>query len=195
MVEINIRPALVQDAADLARLDNVASHGFGDFYWQKRAVEEGSAKPNALAEQAMADPEYRSGWRQAIVAEVDGEVVGGANGYFVDDDPELHQPSPEPVFEPIRQLFELTVGDWLLDWLAVYQSWQGKGIGARLLDEGLNRAKAVGVNASLVVEDSNETALALYRSRGFRQRDQRSYIPFNKNSKTQNWLLMSAPVM
>ena len=52
-----------------------------------------------------------------------------------------------------------------------------------------------GVSASLVVEDSNEAALALYRSRGFRQRNQRAYIPFNEHSKTQNWLLMSAPVM
>ncbi|NKB52425.1 MAG: GNAT family N-acetyltransferase [Rhizobiaceae bacterium] len=197
MVEVNIRPALQEDAADLARLDNVASHGFTQWYWQKTARALGAGDPEKLAQQAMADPTYRSGWKQASVAVTagdDAEVVGGVNGYVVIDDEELHSPSSEPVFEPIRQLFESVAGDWLVDWLAVYQHWQGRGIGARLLDTCLQRAKGKAGQASIVVEDSNMPAMALYHSRGFRQRDQRAFIPFNKTSRTQNWLLLSAPV-
>ena len=195
MVDMNIRPALVQDAADLARLDNIASHGFSAWFWQKSATQAGADNPEELAQQAMARDDYRSGWSNAIVAEIDGRIVGGASGYVMEDDAEIHQPSTEPVFEPVRQLFEATVGDWLLDWLAVHEPFRGQGIATALLDKCLTLAKHCGVEkASLVAEDSNDPALRLYRSRGFRQRDQRAYIPFNKISKTQNWLLMSAPV-
>ena len=106
MVEINIRPALVQDAADLARLDNVASHGFGDFYWRKRAAEEVGADPKSLAEKAMADPEYRSGWRQAIVAEADGKIdihltrdKSMAIIQVADNGPGIPQENAERIFE------------------------------------------------------------------------------------------------
>ncbi len=200
MIEVKIRPALQEDAADLAQLDNVASHGFTQWYWQKTARALEIADPVKLAERTMADPTYRSGWKQATVAVIasdesnQGKVVGGVNGYLVIDDEELHSPSKEPVFEPIRQLFERIAGDWLVDWLAVYAQWQGRGIGARLLDQCLQRASGQARQASIVVEDSNFPAMALYHSRGLRQRDQRAYIPFNQTSKTQNWLLLSAPV-
>ena len=195
MTEVTIRPAGPQDAADLARLDNIAGHGFTNWYWSKRAEEQGNSNPVAMAQKAMADPEYQSGWKQTVLAMKEGEVAGGANGYLMVVDQKMGTPSKEPVFEPVRQLFAQTAGDWLVDWLAVYEKWQGRGIGACLLDACLARAKGVSSRISLVVEDANRPALALYKSRGFQQRDQRPYIPFNTTSKTKNWLLLSAPVM
>ena len=82
---------------------------------------------------------------------------------------------PEPLFKPIFELFTVAAGDWLLDWLAVDPKAQGRGIGGQLLDICIEKAKERGATKiSLVTEDSNQSAQALYASRGFVQRDQRA---------------------
>lgn len=197
MSDIHIRPASVQDAAQMARLDNVASHGLAEWFWKKQARNDGreSADWMALSAAEMAKTDYPPGWSNTEIAEMNGQIVGAASGCLTQDNGEAIGILPEPVFAPVFELFQVAAGDWLLDWLAVEPAAQGQGVGGKLLDNCLERARTSGaVQASLVVEDSNETALALYHSRGFRQRDQRPYIPFNTISRTQNWLLLSAPV-
>ena len=52
--------------------------------------------------------------------------------------------------------------------LSVKESWQGKGIGAKLLDHTLKFLKETGVERIvLLVKQSNERAKAIYESRGF----------------------------
>ena len=54
--------------------------------------------------------------------------------------------------------------------LAVLEGYQGRGIGSALLDIVLDRASDEGVmELFLEVRRSNERAMALYRSRGFRE--------------------------
>jgi len=211
MSDVQIRAAIVQDAAAMAHLDNVASHGLSQWYWQKQSNDDGGGEGGeggkggknnqaaedwlALSQAMMAKDYYPSGWTNSVIAEIDGEIAGAASGCLTKDDGEKIGILPEPLFEPIFELFQEAAGDWLLDWLAVNPSEQGRGIGGMLLDVCLENARAAGARrASLVVEDSNITALKLYYSRGFQKRDQRPYIPFNETSQTQNWLLLSAPV-
>ena len=44
---------------------------------------------------------------------------------------------------------------------------------------------------SLIVEDTNEVAYALYRAYGFEVVDQRGFIPFEGAREINEWLLMS----
>ena len=197
MSDISFRTAIAQDAADMAWLDNVASHGLSEWYWRREAVANELDEDDwaALSQASMADPDYPSGWSNTIIAQIKNETVGAANGCLTVDDGKKIGILPEPLFEPIFELFQVAAGDWLLDWLAVAPEVQGQGIGGQLLDICLDRAKDSGARqASLVVEDSNQSALALYTSRGFKRRDTRPYIPFNQTSQTENWLLLSAPV-
>lgn len=197
MSDISFRAAIVQDAADMAWLDNVASHGLSEWYWRReaKANEIDEDEWLAISEASMADPNYPPGWTNTIVAESNGQIVGAASGCLTVDDGQKIGILPEPVFEPVFELFQVAAGDWLIDWLAVNPEDQGQGIGGHLLDICLEKANDSGAKTvSLVVEDSNAAALALYASRGFVRRDQRSYIPFNQTSQTQNWLLLSAPV-
>ncbi|MEP0945171.1 MAG: GNAT family N-acetyltransferase [Rhizobiaceae bacterium] len=198
MSDIQIRPARVQDAAELARLDNVASHGLSEWYWRQQATN--AERTNAdnwlrLSQAAMARSDYLPGWSNTIIAEADGEIVGAASGVLTNAGGDEIAVDSVALFEPIFELFHQAAGDWLLDWLAVDETAQGQGVGGSLLDNCISKAKMSGASqASLVVEDSNLSALQLYHSRGFRKRDQRPYIPFNETSQTQNWLLLSAPV-
>ena len=143
----------------------------------------------------MADDDNLYAWKNSVIAEVDGNVAGSANGYVVPAaNPDEEKSNPDQ-FLPVFQLFQQAVGDWLVDCLAVYSTERGKGVGAALLDDCFDRARQSGARQiSLVAEDSNHAALSLYRSRGFMQRAQRPYVPFNKKSETKYWLLLSAPL-
>ena len=197
MSDTSFRPAIVQDAADLAWLDNVASHGLSQWYWRRQALTNDIDEADwmLLSEASMSDPNFPPGWTNAVIAESNGATVGAASGTLTVDDGNKIGVLPEPLFEPIFELFTVAAGDWLLDWLAVDAKARRQGIGGQLLDISIGKAKESGAaKISLVMEDSNQSAQALYASRGFVQRDQRAYIPFNQTSQTQNWLLLTAPV-
>ena len=71
---ITIRPAGRSDAADLAIIDNMASHGLSLAFWQ-RAVERGEAEdPLSFARERFADQNAVFGWSNALVAEEDGRI-------------------------------------------------------------------------------------------------------------------------
>ncbi len=192
---IELRPARRNDAADLAILENIAGHGISQWFWQK-AVEMGKATDAYdWGRSRMADDKALFGWSNSIIATCDGDIAGSANSYLMPDaDPEEEKRNPPP-FVPIFDLFNCAVGDWFVDSLAVYSQVRGQGVGGVLLDDCLARGRAVDAQrVSLVVEDANTAALALYHSRGFERRDSRPYITFGSASETKNWLLLSAPI-
>ncbi len=192
---ITLEKAVSADAADMAILDNIASHGLSLWYWQK-AVERGEAvDAYEWGRQRMGEKNSPFGYINAVLAKVDGKIAGVAVGNLMKPNDAVPEKSLDPVVKPIYDLISLCHGDWLLDNLAVYYTMQKRGIGAKLLDDCFKRAKREGAaKLSLVAEDNNETALALYASRGLVERDRQSFVPFHKDNKTRYWVLMSAPV-
>lgn len=195
MNNLVLRAATRNDAADLALLDNIAGNGISVFFWQQ-AVEEGKATDAYdWGRMRLMDDEAMYGWKNTVIAELDGQTCGACNGYIMPPiDPDYIQKS-SPLFVPVFGLFSKTVGQWVIDSLAVYSNNRGQGIGAALLDNCFERARTAGaISINLVTEDSNQAALSLYASRGFSEQDRRPYIPFNNTSKTKNWLLLTAPL-
>ena len=195
MGKVSLRSAKRSDGADLAILDNIAGHGISAWFWQG-AVNMGKAEDAYdWGRERFMDEDAPFAWKNSVVAEVDGIIAGAANGYVMQPpEPDYEKNNPEQII-PVMELFSLVAGYWLVDSLAVYSKYRGEGIGARLLDNCFERARNAACNCiSLVAEDSNMSALKLYQSRGFVEKDQRPYIPFSENSKTQNWLLFTAPL-
>ena len=193
---ITIRPAGRNDAADLAIIDNMASHGLSLAFWQK-AVERGEGEdPLSFARERFADENAVFGWSNALVADEDGRIIGGCTGYEVENGEEAVDDfkSSFPAFVPVFELFARAEGDWFVDSMGVYPSARGRGIAGRLLDSCLARGRERGYSrVSLVVESDNEPAVRLYRSRNFETRDS---LPFagGQDGKTGDWLLMSAEI-
>ncbi len=191
---ITIRPAVRRDAADLAIIDNMASHGLSLAFWQQ-AVGRGEAEdPLSFARERFADDHAVFGWPNALVAEEDGRIIGGCTGYEAEkgEDAVDDFKSTFPAFVPVFELFARAVGDWFVDALGVYPAARGRGIAGMLLDACLARGKGGKYRqASLVVESDNAPAVRLYRSRGFAIRGS---LPFagKTNDGDRNWLLMSA---
>lgn len=195
MSEIVLRPATRRDAADLAILDNIAGHGISNWFWQG-AVNMGKAEDAyEWGRSRLANDTALYGWKNTVMAESDGEVVGCANGYIMPRSAPDDEKNNPLVFAPVFQLFALAENDWLLDCLSVYSHARNRGVAGKLLDDCFTRArKTKADHFNLVAEDSNQAALALYTSHGFSVQAQQPYIPFNSSSKTQNWLLLSAPL-
>lgn len=191
---ITIRPAVRRDAADLAIIDNLASHGLSLAFWQ-HAVSEGEAE-DALSHgrSRFADPENFFGWTNAFVAESQGLILGAATAYVM--------PAPDasvdeikrvfPAFAPVFELFGKVQEHWFLDSVGVFEEARGSGIGGRLIDRCIDEGRELGCAlVSLVVEDSNQAALSLYRKRGFETVDSRPFADGENPGPSANWLLMT----
>ena len=195
---VTLRPARKSDAADLAILDNLAGHGISLWFWQQDMG--GAPIDQALAHgrNRFLDENADFAWKNTVVAMDQSDCISGAlNSYVMQaGDDELDEiKSKAPVFAPVFELFNLTIGNWLIDSLAVYPSSQGRGIGRRLLKDSLGRARGQGLStSSLVVEDSNHAARALYQSFGYEVVANRPYLEFEYPSQTNEWLLMSAKI-
>lgn len=193
---ITIRPAGRSDAADLAIIDNMASHGLSLAFWQQ-AVGRGEAEdPLSFARERFADEEAVFGWSNALVADEDGRIIGGCTGYEVENGEDAVDDfkSTFPAFVPVFELFARAEGDWFVDSMGVYPAARGRGIAGQLLDACLERGRERNYpRVSLVVESDNEPAVYLYRSRGFETRDSLPFAGGQKDSGGQ-WLLMSAGI-
>jgi len=189
---IVLRPATIHDAADMAILDNLAGHGLPALLWQA-AVNAGTADDAFEHGRAlMADPASPYGYANAMIAEVGGRVAGASSGYVMMPDTG-DAAYASPAFAPVIALFRQAAGDWLVDSLAVFREARGMGVGAALLDNHLERARAAGCRrAALVTEDGNSAGLALYHSRGFAVVDSRSYQQITPHFSAANWLLLKA---
>ncbi len=131
-------------------------------------------------------------WRRATMAEVDGEIVGLLLG---GREPDVADPLPADLpayLVPIYELGNLAPGCWYVSMLAVHARWRGHGVGQALLDEADRKRAETGARGlSLVVEDVNSGARALYERAGYSVRESRPMVRFPSGGpEGKDWLLM-----
>lgn len=179
-------------------MDNLAGNGISLWFWKSDIAPARTEVALTHGRARLASDDAIYGWKNAVVAcDNDGCTLGVVISYQLPEPDEDIQDLKQtaPAFVPVFDLFGLAVGNWLVDCLSVYPQAQGLGIGRTLLEDSLKRARKEHLGeASLVVEDSNETAIKLYRGAGFEVTDQRDFIEFDGPSKTKKWLLMTAKI-
>lgn len=184
---VTLRKATRQDAAELAILIDIASHGLASWMWYGAVIDGRTDTSFERGRQRMLeDGDRPAAWKNAMVAEVDGDVAGAVIAYRLDENLANAVP-PHPVIEPLMALQCEALGSWYIDSLAIYRAYRRQGIGRKLLEDQLARATA---DASLITESDNGTAQALYRSEGFVETARRQAVPLSENSKRHDWVLM-----
>lgn len=157
---IKIREAAAADAPLVGRVVLMALH-----------YDETHPLAPIFAELALREVSQYS-YRNALVAEVDGSVVGAIIGY---DGARLEE-LRKPLFELMREKFgniptvedETSAGEFYLDSLAVLPQYRGCGAGGALLAAARDRAFAAGhERVGLIVDFENPRAETLYKSHGF----------------------------
>ncbi|MDB5541145.1 MAG: putative acetyltransferase [Devosia sp.] len=188
---IGMRPATRADASEVALLVNIATHGGIGNGWAHDQRAGDAYDPVEVGRLEMLEESDALNWRNATLAESDGEVVGMLLGY-----PELEtmpaMRANTPAFlVPIIELERLAAGRWFISMLAVHIGWR-KGVGSQLLNVAEHkRSETSARGLALITEDVNTRARQLYERRGFAveaTRPMRDY-PDGK-ARGKDWLLM-----
>ncbi|OBZ94011.1 acetyltransferase [Pararhizobium polonicum] len=185
---LRLRAAQRRDAAELAILVDIASHGFATWLWHGAVMR--GVKDTALEQgrsRMMMDDEPGA-WKDATCAEWDGEMAGVSIGYDLEDSVR-DMVAPHPVIKPLLDLQVQVIGSRFIDSLGVYRHHRGKGIGRALLAHEIDKAQ--GRQVSLITESHNQTALALYAASGFAEQARLPAVPLFEDSKRHEWVLLA----
>ena len=172
------RPAVKGDAAALAVLVDIAGEGMPAYMWNTM-----KAPGQSLLEVGRERTQRETGgfsYKNATVAEVDGEIAGSLVGYRLDDPYDLGVLDETPeIVRPLVKLEAKAPGSWYVNVLATFPEFRRKGIGARLLAIAEAKARAEDAPAlSVTVASWNELAARLYASAGYSALAREPALPF-----------------
>jgi GNAT superfamily N-acetyltransferase len=189
--EIFLRPATIADASALAVLVDIAGEGMPAYMWSTLAAP-GQSLLEIGRERAQRDTGGFS-WRNAVVAELDGEVAAGLVGYLLDDPYDLSVLAETPeIVQPLVKLEAQAPGSWYVNVLATFPEFRGLGIGTALLEIAESNGSEAGAPAlSVIVGSWNEEATRLYGRAGYEAVASEPAIPFPGRPHEGDWVLMA----
>jgi len=189
---ISIRPARKADASDIALLVNIAAHGGPADGWAHEQDATDTYNPIEVGRLQILREDGAFTWRNATMAESDGEIVGMLLGYREPDVAGTISPNAPPYLRPLYELEGEAAGMWFISMLGVYVPWRSKGVGSRLLDVAEQKARETAASGiALITEDINAGARRLYERRGYAVSAKRPMVRFpNGRPHGQDWLLM-----
>lgn len=191
-----IRDAVPGDAADLARLINMAGEGLPQFLWRKESEETG-LDPIRIGGQRAARDEGAFSYRHARMAETEGSVTGMALAYRLDDPGEPVNLTTLPaVVRPLVELEALAPGSWYVNAVAAYPEYRGQGIGMALMEDCERAARADGAGSlSLIVAGENSGAHRLYLRLGYRDISALPLVTWPGGPDGGDWILMARELL
>lgn len=182
------RAATPDDATDLARLADMAGEGLPAHVWAEQAGP-GETAHEVGRRRALRDKGAFS-WRNAVIAELEGQVAGALVGYRIAEPPQPLDGLP-PAFRNLQALENMVPGAHYVNVLAVYPAFRGRGVARQLLAEAEARA-APGQDLAIIVADRNAPALALYVSEGFAERARLPLVrPPGWECESRAWVLLT----
>jgi ribosomal protein S18 acetylase RimI-like enzyme len=183
-----LRAAERKDAAELAVLVDIASHGFATWLWYGAVMRGDKDTAMEQGRSRMRNDHEPGTWKDATVAEWDGEIAGVSIGYDLEESVR-DMVAPHPVIKPLLDLQVTVIGSRFIDSLGVYRHHRRKGIGRALLAREIEKAK--GRQVSLITESHNKTAQALYFASGFVEKARLPAVPLFEDSKRHDWVLLA----
>jgi ribosomal protein S18 acetylase RimI-like enzyme len=188
-----IRDAQASDADDLVRFINMAADDLPLHFWKKSVGPDGD--PLALGRERAARETGNFSFRNAWLAEVEGEVAACLLGYPAAMEPEPIEPDTPPLFVPLLELEAMAPGAWYLNVLATYPQHRGRGLGSALIAKAEEIARAAGhTTISLIAEDTHQDALRLYRAKGFAEIARRPVVKEDWPVDASEWILFVKPL-
>ncbi|OHC55857.1 MAG: hypothetical protein A3D16_17590 [Rhodobacterales bacterium RIFCSPHIGHO2_02_FULL_62_130] len=184
-----IREAKASDAAHLVRFINMAADDLPLHFWQKSVGPEGD--PWAYGQERAARESGNFSYRNAWLAECDGEVAACLLGYQAEAEPAPIAPDTPAIFVPLLELEALAPGSWYLNVLATYDRFRGKGLGNALLAYAEDVAHRAGCGSiSLITADTHPDALRLYTAKGYHEVARRAVAKGDWQVEASEWILL-----
>lgn len=190
---VAIRAATAADAGHLVRFINMAADDLPLHFWTRSVGPQGD--PWAYGRERAARETGGFSFRNAWLAEVEGEVAACLLGYPAEDDPGPIDPDTPPIFVPLLELEAMAPGSWYLNVLATYEAYRGKGCGSALLAHAEDVARRAGrTSISLIAEDTHLDALRLYAAKGYREVARRPVVKEDWDVDASEWILFTRPL-
>ena len=184
------RPATKADASALAVLVDIAGEGMPAYMWSTLKAP-GQSVLEFGRERAARETGGFS-WRNAVIAEIDGEIAASLVGYRLDDpyDLDVLDETPE-IVRPLVKLEAKAPGSWYVNVLATFPEFRRRGIGGQLLAiaEGKGREEAA-PSLSVIVASWNEGTGRLYERAGYSALASEPAILFPGCPHKGDWVLM-----
>lgn len=188
------RAAVKGDAPEIAALFRISSDGVAEYVWSGMSSEYPGLSPIEIGAARYSSKDGNFSYRNCVVAERDGEVVGLLCTFPIPDRSEASsEPSEpsDPVMEPYERLE--APGSLYICSLALFDGHRGAGIGTEMLSLARSEARDRGFDIlSLLVFEENEGAVRLYEREGFRVAGRAAVVPHEKIHHTSDVLLMVA---
>ncbi|WP_374166102.1 GNAT family N-acetyltransferase [Arcticibacter sp. MXS-1] len=132
-----------------------------------------------LLEDLFRRPDTQYSYRNTLVCQAEGRVVGSVTAYDGGRLPELRRPVDDYLAarkHPMIMSNETEAGEFYIDTISVDPLFRGKGIAGRLLEAVYSKAVDEGHRrVGLIVAPDNAGAIALYRKTGFEQAGVRNF--------------------
>lgn len=189
-IEFNLRDATPEDANALAEMINYAGEGIPYYLWGKM-VEAGET-PWDVGRRRVQRDEGSFTYRNATVADVNGEAIACLIGYPIANEPVLVDETMPPMFVPLQELENLAPSTWYVNVLAAQPRFRGQGIGTRLIGVAEQCARDAGcAGLSIIVSDANTGARRLYERCGCIERATRPMVKEDWPGEGKNWVLLT----
>ncbi len=184
------RPATKADASALAVLVDIAGEGMPAHMWATLAAP-GQSILEVGRERAARDTGGFS-WRNAVIAEMGGEVAACLVGYRLDDPYDLSALAEmPPMVQPLLKLEAKAPGSWYVNVLATFPEFRRLGIATKLLEIAESKGREADAPAlSVIVGSWNETAARRYRRAGYDNVATEPALPFPESHPEGDWVLM-----
>ena len=188
--DATLRPARKSDAVALAALIDIAGEGIPVYLWYLMKAPKQSVFEFGRGRAARDEGNFS--YKNATVAEFDGEVVAGLVDYRLADPYEIGDLAELPeVIRPLVLLESKVPGSWYINILATFPEFRGLGIGARLLALAEERGRAhAAPYASMIVASENDGALRLYARSGYQETARALVVGYPGCAHGGEWVLM-----
>lgn len=172
--ELNIRKATINDAPLIAK---VVAMAIGE---ESAILYGGENYMNVFEEIALLEDSQYS-YRNAFVAEINGNVVGAVVAYDGAELYPLRKATLEIIYKHTAKKLQIAdetdASEFYLDSLAVLPEYRGRGVGAQLILAVKDRAfNEYNKNLGLLVDFENPDAERLYQSVGFERADVKDFL-------------------
>lgn len=185
--------ATSEDSRKIAELFRISSDGVVDYVWSTLAPEYPGLAPIEIGTLRYAREEGNFSYKNCVVAELEGAVIGQLCTYPVESGPEETYEPTDPVLEPYEGL-EIP-GTLYISSLAVFDEFRGRGLGTKMLSIAREQAQERSFDAlSLLVFERNTGAVKLYQREGFREVGRAPVVAHALIHHTGDVLLMAAEV-
>jgi len=189
----NFRAATKEDRYELARLFRIASGGVADYMWSRLAPKYPGLTPLEIGARRYAREEGNFSYKNCVVAEQDGAVIGMLFTFPIGDGREADDEPADPILKPYEEL-EI-VGSFYICALALFPGFRGRGVGTKMLSIAREQAHQRGFGTlSLLVFEQNEGALRLYERNGFEVAGRAQVAPHELIDHTGDVLLMASEI-